>query len=226
MNRYESDTDHKPGATERLIRFCLDNKAVVLLLMLLVGGWGLLVAPFDWSIGGILRDPVPVDAIPDIGENQQIVFTDLARVARPRTWRIRSPIPLPSHSWAFAGVDTIRSYSMFGVSADLLDLRGRGGFLLVPSRASSKNSTACPTARCPRRPAQPRDPTPPAGSGVLVHPGGPRLSRASPTGGWDLHELRTVQDWYVRYALHVGAGRQRGGLGGRLCSGIPDRRGP
>ena len=38
-------------------------------------GWGIGVAPFDWDIDAIPRNPVPVDAIPDIGENQQIVFT-------------------------------------------------------------------------------------------------------------------------------------------------------
>ena len=35
-----------------------------------------MVAPFDWNLGWLPRDPVPVDAIPDIGENQQIVFTE------------------------------------------------------------------------------------------------------------------------------------------------------
>jgi hypothetical protein len=41
-----------------------------------------MVAPFDWDLGGLPRDPVPTDAIPDIGENQQIVFTE---------WPGRSP---------------------------------------------------------------------------------------------------------------------------------------
>ena len=44
--------------------------------------WGLMVAPFDWDLGRLPRDPVPTDAIPDIGENQQIVFTE---------WMGRSP---------------------------------------------------------------------------------------------------------------------------------------
>jgi Cu(I)/Ag(I) efflux system membrane protein CusA/SilA len=67
---------------DRLIRFCLENKLVVLLLVLLAIGWGMMVAPFDWNLGGVPRSPVPVDAIPDIGENQQIVFTQ---------WMGRSP---------------------------------------------------------------------------------------------------------------------------------------
>ena len=38
--------------------------------------WGIVSAPFNWQTGILPRDPVPVDAIPDIGENQQIVYTE------------------------------------------------------------------------------------------------------------------------------------------------------
>ena len=55
----------------RIIRFFLENKLVTLLFFLLVLGWGLATAPFNWDLGSFPRDPVPVDAIPDIGENQQ-----------------------------------------------------------------------------------------------------------------------------------------------------------
>jgi copper/silver efflux system protein len=61
---------------DRLIRFCLEQKLIVALLVLFVVGWGMMVAPFDWRIPGLERRPVAVDAIPDLGENQQIVFTE------------------------------------------------------------------------------------------------------------------------------------------------------
>jgi len=60
----------------KLIRFTLENKLVVVLLTTVLVLWGLMVAPFDWKLDALPRDPVPVDAIPDIGENQQIVFTE------------------------------------------------------------------------------------------------------------------------------------------------------
>ncbi|MHC4584028.1 MAG: hypothetical protein ACYS3N_05830, partial [Planctomycetota bacterium] len=60
----------------KLLLFCLTNKLVVALIVLFAIGWGIIVAPFDWDVGGLMRRPVPVDAIPDIGENQQIVFTE------------------------------------------------------------------------------------------------------------------------------------------------------
>ena len=77
--------------------------------------WGVMVAPFDWNVGGLPREPVPVDAIPDIGENQQIVFTK---------WMGRSPqdvedqvsYPLTVSLLGVPGVKTVRSYSMFGFS--------------------------------------------------------------------------------------------------------------
>ena len=58
----------------KIIRFCLENKLVVSLFLIFVVTWGVLVAPFDWQIDFLPRNPVAVDAIPDIGENQQIVF--------------------------------------------------------------------------------------------------------------------------------------------------------
>ena len=60
----------------KLIRYFLEQKLVVLLLALLVIIWGARTAPFDWDLGGLPRDPIAVDAIPDIGENQQIIFTE------------------------------------------------------------------------------------------------------------------------------------------------------
>ena len=109
-----------PQPTKRSIldiatRYCLENKLVVTLVLLALVAWGIMVAPFDWQIGGLPRDPVAVDAIPDIGENQQIVFT---------TWTGRSPqdiedqitYPLTSALLGIPGVQSIRSTSMFGFS--------------------------------------------------------------------------------------------------------------
>ena len=57
-----------------LIKFFLENRVVTFLLLAIFIAWGLMTSPFDWETG-LLKDPVSVDAIPDIGENQQIVFT-------------------------------------------------------------------------------------------------------------------------------------------------------
>ena len=46
---------------DRVIRFCLENKLVVALIVIAVVGWGVLVAPFDWEVGDLPRNPVPTD---------------------------------------------------------------------------------------------------------------------------------------------------------------------
>ncbi|MDR1861091.1 MAG: hypothetical protein LBR06_09260, partial [Bacteroidales bacterium] len=60
----------------KFIKFFLDNRLIAALLFGIIFVWGVAVAPFDWHHGLIPSDPVPVDAIPDIGENQQIVATE------------------------------------------------------------------------------------------------------------------------------------------------------
>lgn len=111
-----TDNGQKMSLVDKIIRFCLENKLIVALVVLFIIGWGYMVAPFDWEGGPLPRDPVAVDAIPDIGENQQIVFTK---------WPGRSPqdvedqisYPLTSALLGVPGVKTIRSQSMFGFSS-------------------------------------------------------------------------------------------------------------
>ncbi|MHC4885575.1 MAG: hypothetical protein ACYTGH_10870, partial [Planctomycetota bacterium] len=70
------------GLIGQMIGFCLHNKLIVVLLTGLLLGAGLYTAPFDWDLSGRPRASVPVDAIPDLGESQQIVYTE---------WPGRSP---------------------------------------------------------------------------------------------------------------------------------------
>ena len=66
----------------KVIRYFLENRLVTFLVLITFIGWGIVTAPFGWNTGFLPSDPVPVDAIPDLGENQQIVFAD---------WPGRSP---------------------------------------------------------------------------------------------------------------------------------------
>jgi Cu(I)/Ag(I) efflux system membrane protein CusA/SilA len=98
------------------IKFLIENKLVAVLFLVLFISWGIVNAPFNWNTGFLPSDPVAVDAIPDIGENQQIVFTK---------WDGRSPqdiedqitYPLTTSLLGIPGVKTIRSSSMFGFSS-------------------------------------------------------------------------------------------------------------
>ena len=60
----------------RIIRYFLENRVVTLLLLVLIIVWGISTSPFNWHGGIIPRNPIPVDAIPDIGDNHQVVAGD------------------------------------------------------------------------------------------------------------------------------------------------------
>ncbi len=161
--------------------------------------WGVAVAPFDWEIGGLPRDPIPVDAIPDIGENQQIVFTQ---------WMGRSPqdvedqigYPLTVALLGVPGVKTIRSYSFFGFSSIYIIFEEGIEFYWSRSRVLEKlNSLPAGTLPDGVQPALGPDAT--SLGQVFWYTLEGLDENGVPTGGWDLHELRSIQDWYVRYNL-------------------------
>lgn len=182
-----------------LIRFFLEQKLIVLLLVVFVVLWGGITAPFDWELGGLPRDPVPVDAIPDIGENQQIVFTE---------WMGRSPqdvedqvtYPLTVSLLGLPSVKTIRSTSMFGFSTIYIIFKEEAEFYWSRLRVLEKlNSLPAGTLPEGVAPALGPDATP-LGQ-VLWYTLEGRDEEGNPAGGWDLDELRSAQDWHVRYAL-------------------------
>ncbi len=100
----------------KIIRFFLENKLVTVLLTVAVVAWGISTAPFNWGIDWMPRDPVPVDAIPNIGENQQIVYTEWMGKS-PQDIEDQVTYPLTTALLGIPGVKTIRSSSIFGVSS-------------------------------------------------------------------------------------------------------------
>jgi len=192
-------TPEQRSVIGRLIRFCLTNKLVVGLFVFAVVATGIMVAPFDWELGGVKRYPVPTDAIPDIGENQQIVFTE---------WMGRSPqdvedqigYPLTVSLLGVPGVKTIRSYSFFGFSTIYIIFKDDVEFYWSRTRVLEKlNSLPAGTLPAGVQPALGPDAT--ALGQIYWYTLEGRDRDGNPAGGWDLEELRTIQDWYVRYAL-------------------------
>ena len=187
------------GLLDKVIRFCLENRLVVWLLVLLVIGWGIYVAPFDWNFGDIQRNPVPVDAIPDIGENQQIVFTE---------WMGRSPqdvedqitYPLTVSLLGIPSVKTVRSYSFFGFSSIYIIFNEKVDFYWSRSRVLEKLNSL-PAGTLPENVQPTLGPDATALGQIFWYTLEGRDEHGNPAGGWDLDELRTIQDWYVRYGL-------------------------
>lgn len=191
--------DQSTNPINKLIRFCLENKLVVVLFTLVLVLWGIMVAPFDWELETIPRDPVPVDAIPDIGENQQIVFTK---------WMGRSPqdiedqvtYPLTTALLGLPQVKTIRSYSMFGFSSIYIIFKEDVEFYWTRSRILEKLNSL-PSGTLPQGVTPQLGPDATALGQIFWYTLEGVDSNNRPTGGWDLDELRSVQDWYVRYGL-------------------------
>ncbi len=195
----ERYTPEQRSATGRLIRCCLENRFVVALLVLGAVLAGLVVAPFDWKLGGIERRPVPVDAIPDIGENQQIVFT---------AWEGRSPrdvedqvtYPLTAALLGVPGVRTVRSHSLFGFSSIYVIFKDDAAFYWSRSRLLERlNSLPAGTLPEGVQPALGPDAT--ALGQVYWYTLEGRDPDGRPAPGWDPEALRAVQDWLVRYRL-------------------------
>src|SRR5688572_10999904 len=164
-----------------LIARSLRNRFLVLGLFLVVGGWGY------WALL-----TTPIDAIPDLSDNQVIVFTD---------WSGRSPqevedqitYPLTVSLQGLPGVRVVRSSSAFGFSMinvifeDAIDLYFARSRVLARLNLLAKSlpAAAVPTLR-------------PDATGA-----GHVLSYAGEGPGPSLQELRTIQDWFVRYQLNA-----------------------
>ncbi|MFT6722603.1 MAG: Cu(I)/Ag(I) efflux system membrane protein CusA/SilA, partial [Flavobacteriaceae bacterium] len=188
----------------KAIKYLIENKLVAVLMLTLFVGWGIVNAPFNWNTGFLPSNPVAVDAIPDIGENQQIVFTK---------WQGRSPqdiedqitYPLTASLLGIPGVKTIRSSSMFGFSSIYIIFEEDIEFYWSRSRILEKLNSL-PTNLLPDgvNPALGPDAT---GLGqVYWYTLEGRDEKGNTTGGWDLQEVRSIQDYYVKYALSGASG--------------------
>lgn len=185
----------------KIIRYFLENRLVTLLIIILFVGWGIVTAPFGWNTGILPSDPVPVDAIPDIGENQQIVFTQ---------WMGRSPqdiedqitYPLTTSLLGIPGVKTIRSSSIFGFSSIYIIFNEDIDFYWSRSRILEKlNSLQSGLLPDGVQPSLGPDAT--ALGQVYWYTLEGRDKDGNPTGGWDLHEIRSIQDFFVKYGLNA-----------------------
>ena len=188
------DAGQARGVIDRVIRFCLENKLIVLLIVVGITLWGMRVMPFDVGPEILPRDPIPVDALPDIGENQQVVFTE---------WPGRSPqdvedqitYPLTTTLQGTPGVKTIRAYSMFGFSQIYVIFNDDVDFYWARSRLLEKLNVAQQRLPAGVTPSLGPDAT---GLGQVYW-----YTLEGSHGGFDLTELRSIQDWYVRYALQA-----------------------
>jgi len=188
----------------KIIKYFLENKLVTVLILVTLVTWGIITSPFNWDTGFLPDDPVPVDAIPDIGENQQIVFTQ---------WPGRSPqdiedqisYPMTTYLLGIPGVKTVRSSSMFGFSSIYIIFNDDIEFYWSRSRILEKLNSL-PTGLLPEGVTPMLGPDATALGQVYWYTLEGRDKDNNPTGGWDLQEIRAIQDFYVKYSLNAAEG--------------------
>ncbi|KAA9035450.1 efflux RND transporter permease subunit [Ginsengibacter hankyongi] len=165
----------------KLIELSLRNRFIVLLIAV-----GLLV----WGIYNIQRNPV--DAIPDLSENQVIVFTEWEGQS-PQIMEDQVTYPLVSNLQGVPKVKNIRGTSMFGMSFVYIVFDDDVDIYWARTRVLEKLNYA--------QRLLPQGVTPtlgPDGTGVghifWYHLDAPKM---------DLGEQRALQDWYVKFALQT-----------------------
>jgi CzcA family heavy metal efflux pump len=164
---------------ENLISISLKNRFMVLLLATIVFGFGIFAVQNN-----------KIDAIPDLSENQVIVFTE---------WQGRSPqiiedqitYPLVTGLQGIPKVKYVRANSMFGMSFIYIIFEDNVDTYWARARVLEKLSTVNNTLPSGVAPTLGPD-----GTGV-----GHVLWYTLDTDGMDLGEQRAIQDWYIKFAL-------------------------
>ena len=198
-----------------MIRYFLENRLFTLLLLAFLLAAGLSAVPFDWNTGPIPRSPVPVDAIPNLGDPQQIVYTE---------WPGHSPqdiedlitYPLSSQLLGLDGVKTVRSHSGFGFSSVTLLFDDQSD--PEDHRADIIEKLASlPAGLLPDGVKPSLGPDATALGQIFWYTLQGRDHDGAPAGGWDAHELRTLQETLIKPALSAVAGvAEVASLGGKI----------
>ncbi len=183
--------------TAGLVNTSMAYPVIVVLFVLACVVGGLIVMP--WEVGGIPHDPVNVDAIPNIGQNIQVVST---------RWQGRSPrdvedqitYPLSTALLGISKVKEIRSSSMFGMSFIFVVFQDGTDFYWARSRILEKLE-ALSADTLPEDVSPKLGPEATALGQVYWYTLEGRDQNGHPTGGWSQEELRSIQDWIVRYDL-------------------------
>ncbi|MGB1562621.1 MAG: efflux RND transporter permease subunit [Sinimarinibacterium flocculans] len=165
----------------RLIHWSIGNRPLVLLVTLLVGGWGV------WAV-----KTTPLDALPDLSDVQVIVRTTFPGQA-PQVVEDQVTYPLTTRLLAVPHAKTVRGYSMFGES--LVYVLFEDGTDLYWARSRVLESLSQVQGRLP---ANAKTALGPDATGVgWVY----EYALVDRSGRHDLGELRAIQDWFLRYEL-------------------------
>jgi Cu(I)/Ag(I) efflux system membrane protein CusA/SilA len=166
---------------ERIIEYSARNRVIVLMLFGLIIAWGV------WSVY-----KTPVDAIPDLSDNQVIVFTDYPGRS-PQVVEDQVTYPLAVNLQGLPQVKAVRASSAFGFSMIYVIFDDKADIYWARTRVLERLNYAAsllPPGVVPT--------LGPDGTGV-----GHVFWYTIEGKGYDLEQLRTLQDWFVRYQLNT-----------------------
>src|SRR5216683_1381057 len=165
----------------RLIELSLKNRFLVLALYIGLAGWGW------WALTA-----TPIDAIPDLSDNQVIVFTDWAGHS-PQEVEDQVTYPLTVNLQGLAGVRVVRSQSAFGFSMIYVVFEDSIDLYFARTRVLERMSLVTKSLPSGVAPTLGPDAT---GVGHIFW-----YTVESPT--LSLRDLRSLQDWFIRYQLNA-----------------------
>src|SRR5215216_4004028 len=165
----------------KLIELSLRNRFLVVTLYLALGFWGW------WALRA-----TPIDAIPDLSDNQVIVFTDWPGHS-PQEVEDQVTYPLTTNLQGLAGVRVVRSQSAFGFSMIYVIFEDNVDLYFARARVLERMSLI--TQRLPAGVAPTLGPDATGVGHVFWY------TVESPT--LSLRDLRTLQDWFIRYQLNA-----------------------
>jgi len=166
---------------QKIIELSLRNRYVVLAIALGLFGWGLIALQKN-----------PIDAIPDLSENQVIVFTEWTGQS-PQIMEDQVTYPLVSNLQGIPEVKNIRGTSMFGMSFVYVIFNDNVDTYWARTRVLERLNYAQRLLPPGVTPALGPDAT-----GV-----GQVLWYTLDAKNLDLGEQRTLQDWYIKFALQT-----------------------
>src|SRR5687767_337046 len=186
--------------TNRLIEWSLRNRFLV------ICGVGFIIGCGIWSIFH-----TPVDAIPDLSENQVIVFADWAGRS-PQEVEDQVTYPLSVNLQGLAGVKTVRANSMFGFALITVIFHDQIDNYFARTRVLERLNYLGDILPAGVTPKLGPDAT---GLGWVYQYYLEVEPAKSPSGGYDLGQLRSIQDWFIRYQLNaVGGVAEVASIGG------------
>ncbi|MCP5173361.1 MAG: efflux RND transporter permease subunit [Pseudomonadales bacterium] len=168
---------------EAIIRWSVQNRFFVLLATLILVGVG------GWSLKN-----TPVDAIPDLSDVQVIIKTNYPGQA-PQVVEDQVTYPLTTAMLSVPGAVTVRGYSFFGDSYVYVIFNENTDAYWARSRVLEYLSQVAPTLPPNARPQLGPDAT---GVGWVY-----LYALVDRTGQHDLSQLRSLQDWFLKYELQT-----------------------